>query len=99
VTRRSSGRDPSSFIVRVEPLGAEMLRAGEAPAEAAWRLGYRWPTACLGPGRVHALPGDPRRRRGAVVPPDEEENEAIRVRLPSPLRRPGVRLACRLRVS
>jgi ferredoxin, 2Fe-2S len=35
--------------VRVEPLGVEIeVRPGETLIEAAWRLGYHWPTSCYG---------------------------------------------------
>jgi 2Fe-2S ferredoxin len=87
-------------IVRVEPLGADIeVLPGEALAEAAWRLGYWWPTTCWGQAdcmlcRVVVTGGD-----DLVVPADDEEQEAMRVRLPSSARRPGVRLACRLRVT
>jgi ferredoxin, 2Fe-2S len=87
-------------IVRVEPLGAEIdVLAGEALAEAAWRLGYRWPTSCWGQAqcmlcRVTLLAGEEQAEE-----PDGAELEAMRLRLPSAARRPGVRLACRLLVS
>jgi 2Fe-2S ferredoxin len=86
--------------VRVEPLGAEItLLPGESLAEAAWRLGFHWPTTCFGQAecmmcRVRVVSGE-----NLVVPPDDEESNAMRTRLPSASRRPGVRLACRLKVT
>ena len=40
---------PETPRVRVEPLGVELeVRPGETLIEAAWRLGYHWPTSCYG---------------------------------------------------
>ncbi len=86
-------------VVRIEPLGDEIcLRSGEAVAEAAWRLGYHWPTTCFGQAscmacRVRILVGEE-----FVVPADEEESEAMRARLPASARREATRLGCRLTV-
>ncbi len=86
--------------VRVEPLGAEIeLMPGEALADAAWRLGFGWPTTCWGQAdcmlcRVRVVAGEE-----LVTPPGDEEREALRVRLPASARRRGVRLACRLTVT
>ena len=86
--------------VHVEPLGADIeVAGGEALADAAWRLGYRWPTTCWGQAhcmlcRVEVIAGE-----DATVPAAPEEIEACRVNLPSSARRPGVRLACQLRVT
>jgi len=85
--------------VHVEPLGADIeVRAGEALADAAWRLGYRWPTTCWGQAqcmlcRVEVIAGE-----DVTLPATQEELEACRMNLPSSARRSGVRLACRLRV-
>jgi ferredoxin, 2Fe-2S len=86
--------------VRVEPLGADIeVEAGEALADAAWRLGYDWPTTCWGQVDcmlccVEVVAGE-----SLVEPPDEEERVALARKLPRALRRPGTRLACRLRVA
>jgi ferredoxin, 2Fe-2S len=86
-------------IVRVEPLGADIdVRPGEAVAEAAWRLGYHWPTTCFGQAncmqcRVRIVAGEQ-----FVVPADDEESEAMQTWLPAPARKPGIRLGCRLTV-
>ena len=87
-------------IVRVDPLGAELeLLRGEAVAVGAWRLGYWWPTSCWGQAdcmlcRTSVVEGEDR-----VVPADDEELEAVRLKLPRSAQRPGTRLACRLIVT
>jgi 2Fe-2S ferredoxin len=86
--------------VRVEPAGVEFdVKPGESVAEAAWRLGYTWPTKCWGQaecmvcfvrvtgGEVHA------------EPPGDAELLAMRTLLPRRLRGPLTRLACRLQVK
>lgn len=86
--------------VRVEPLGEEIcLRPGESVAEAAWRLGYHWPTTCFGQAtcmqcRVRVVSGEK-----FVVPAGEEESEAMQTLLPRAARKPGIRLGCRLTVT
>jgi 2Fe-2S ferredoxin len=83
--------------VRVEPSGAELeLLPGEAVAIGAWRLGYWWPTSCWGQAdcmlcRTEVVEGAER-----VRPADDEEVEAVRLKLPRSARREGIRLACRL---
>jgi ferredoxin, 2Fe-2S len=92
--------DSDAAVVRVEPLGAELeVRSGETLAEAAWRLGYGWPTTCWGQAEctlcwVRVVGGEDH-----VAPPEAEEAEALLHLLPSAVRRPGVRLACRLSVT
>lgn len=88
-------------IVRVEPLGADIaLLPGESLAEAAWRLGYHWPTTCFGQAecmqcQVRVVGGE-----HLVAPADDDETAALETRLPAVLRRrPGVRLGCRLTVT
>lgn len=86
-------------IVRVEPLGVDLdLEPGESVIEGAWRLGYRWPTTCWGQAecmlcRVDVVSGEEQ-----TEPPGAEEELALRTRLPASARRPGLRLACRLRI-
>ena len=86
--------------VRVEPLGADIeLEAGEALADAAWRLGFEWPTTCWGQAdcmlcRVEVIAG-----WDLVVPADHEERRAIAHNLPRSQRGPSIRLACQLRVT
>jgi ferredoxin, 2Fe-2S len=86
-------------IVRIEPLGEEIrLQPGESVAEAAWRLGYHWPTTCFGQAncmqcRLRIVAGEQ-----FVVPADDEESDAMRTRLPASARMPGIRLGCRLTV-
>lgn len=87
-------------VVRIEPLGDEIcLQPGESVAEAAWRLGYHWPTTCFGQAscmacRVRIIAGEE-----FVEPADDEEAEAMRVRLPASARPDGTRLGCRLTVT
>ncbi|MCU1458159.1 MAG: ferredoxin [Actinomycetia bacterium] len=85
--------------VRVEPLGVELeVEPGESLIEAAWRLGYHWPTTCFGQAecmlcRVDVVAGEEQ-----TVPAEAAEETAVRTRLPASARRPGLRLACRLRI-
>ncbi len=85
--------------VRVEPLGVDLeVEPEESLIEAAWRLGYRWPTNCFGQAecmlcRVDVVAGEEH-----TEPQSEAEAEAVRLRLPVSARRPGLRLACRLRI-
>jgi 2Fe-2S ferredoxin len=85
--------------VRVEPLGIDLdVGPGESLIEAAWRLGYQWPTTCFGQAecmlcRVDVIAGEEQ-----IEPQEPAEAEAMRVRLPVSAQRPGLRLACRLRV-
>ena len=87
-------------VVRIEPLGVGIcVRPGEAVAEAAWRLGYHWPTTCFGQAscmacRVRIVAGEE-----FVVPADDEESEAMRARLTMSERKDGTRLGCRLTVT
>jgi 2Fe-2S ferredoxin len=91
--------DFDAAVVRVEPLGANLeVRSGETLAEAAWRLGYGWPTTCWGEAQctlcwVRVIGGEEH-----VEPPGTEEIEALVHLLPSAVRRQEARLACRLKV-
>ncbi|TDC57431.1 2Fe-2S iron-sulfur cluster binding domain-containing protein [Actinomadura sp. KC345] len=87
-------------IVRVEPAGVEFdVPAGESVAEAAWRLGYIWPTKCYGQAECMVCFAKVVDGELGCVPPDDEELFQMRTRLPKRLRGPLVRLACRLRVT
>lgn len=71
----------------------------ESVAEAAWRLGYYWPTSCWGQAecmlcRVQVIAGEMQ-----VAPPEDEELLQMDARLPSRWRTPVTRLACRLRIT
>jgi 2Fe-2S ferredoxin len=87
-------------VVRVEPSGAELdVELGETVAEAAWRLGYTWPTKCWGQADcmvcwTRILDGEL-----SAVPLGEEEELAMRARLPPKLKSRFTRLGCRLLVS
>jgi len=86
--------------VRVEPLGADIeLEAGEALLDAAWRLGYDWPTTCWGQAdcmlcRVEVIAG-----AELVEPAGDDERRALARKLPRSERGPGTRLACQLYVT
>ena len=87
-------------LVRIEPSGLHLdVPDGESVAEAAWRLGYHWPTTCWGQAdcmvcRVEVLHGV-----DAVRAAGPEEVDAVGRKLSPSLRRPGTRLACRLEVT
>jgi ferredoxin, 2Fe-2S len=87
-------------LVRIEPSGLHLdVPDGESVAEAAWRLGYHWPTTCWGQAdcmlcRVEVLEGS-----DAVRAAGPEEVAAVRQKLSPSLRRPATRLACRLEVT
>jgi 2Fe-2S ferredoxin len=86
--------------VRVEPAGLEFdVPPGESIAEAAWRLGYFWPTNCYGQAEcmacfVRVLDGE-----SSAESPSDDELLAMRMRMPRRLRGPLTRLACRLNVT
>ncbi len=86
--------------VRVEPAGVEFdVKPGESVAEAAWRLGYTWPTKCWGQAEcmvcfVRVIGGEVR-----AQPAGDAELLAMRTLLPRRLRGPLTRLACRLQVT
>jgi 2Fe-2S ferredoxin len=86
-------------IVRVEPLGVEIeVAPGEPLADAAWRVGYVWPTRCWGQAecmvcRVRILEGEDR-----TEPADAEERTALRRHAGIDVDRERVRLGCRLHV-
>ena len=87
-------------VVRVEPLGVDIeVQPGEPLANAAWRLGYRWPTRCWGQAdcmvcRVRVVAGEEH-----TVAAEDEEIDALRRRLDVAIERDRVRLGCRLRIS
>jgi 2Fe-2S ferredoxin len=93
---------PRGPVVRVEPVGAELeLRRGETIIEAAWRLGYHWPTTCHGQATCTVCHVEVLAGAEHLVPPDDEEREALRARLPAGPRRhlADIRLACRARAT
>jgi 2Fe-2S ferredoxin len=87
-------------VVRVDPAGWELdVQVGETLAEAAWRLGYYWPTSCWGQAEcmlcyVRITDGELE-----AEPPDEEELSRMDTRMPSQWQSSTTRLACRLRVN
>jgi 2Fe-2S ferredoxin len=86
--------------VRVEPSGLEFeVERDESVAEAAWRLGYTWPTRCWGQADcmvcwVRILDGI-----DDAEEPTDDELMAMRLKLPAKLRGPRTRLACQLRIN
>ncbi|KPM57606.1 ferredoxin [Frankia sp. CcI49] len=64
--------------MRVEPLGAELtVEPGETVIEAAWRLGYHWPTTCHGQGTCTVCRLEVVRGAEHLVPPDDAECGAL----------------------
>jgi ferredoxin, 2Fe-2S len=89
-------------VVHVEPIGVDLaLEPGETIIEAAWRLGYYWPTVCYGQARctqcaVEVLGGEEN-----LTPVEGDEGDALRQRLSAAGRRDlgRIRLACRARAT
>src|SRR5258705_2398947 len=75
-------------VVHVEPIGVDLaLEPGETIIEAAWRLGYYWPTVCYGQARctmcaVQVLGGEE-----SLTPIESDEDNALRHWLACPGRR------------
>ncbi|MDP3950419.1 2Fe-2S iron-sulfur cluster-binding protein [Microbacterium sp.] len=82
-------------------MGIELeVRKGESVAEAAWRLGYIWPTLCW--GQADCVVCFTKIVGGEVCaqPMEEVESDAIRFKMPPRLRTDRtVRLACQLKVT
>jgi len=72
---------------------------GETLAQAAWRLGYHWPTTCWGEMQCTICAAVIRNGEHAVVPPTAVEETVMRERLPRFRQQPGTRLACQLIVT
>lgn len=87
-------------LVTIEPAGIELeVRAGESVAEAAWRQGYVWPTKCWGQAECMSCFTKVVSGELAADPADDEEHDAMRLRMAERVRSPLVRLACQLRVT
>ena len=82
---------PGNFEIDVEP--------GEALAQAAWRQGYEWPTTCWGELQCTVCAAVLLHGEEAVEPAEAQELAAISERMPHFRRKPGTRLACRLKVK
>lgn len=86
--------------VRVEPDGLDIeVAPDETLVEAAWRLGYEWPTICFGQAdcmtcHVRLIEGE-----SAAVPASDDELERMRTKMSPRLHSPLRRLACRLLVT
>jgi 2Fe-2S ferredoxin len=86
--------------VRVEPAGIELdVRAGESLIEAAWRLGYVWPTNCYGQAECMACAVRVVDGESSIESAGAEELSAMKTRMPKKLRAPATRLACCLTVT
>jgi 2Fe-2S ferredoxin len=81
--------------VRVEPDGITLtLNGGETLIEAAWRLGYEWPTTCYGRAECTACHVEIVAGSANASAIGEDEAAALAI-LPARGRR--LRLACRVR--
>jgi 2Fe-2S ferredoxin len=91
---------PGHPLVRVEPGGFDLeVDPGETIIEAAWRLGFSWPTACYAQATctscfVEVLDGEQH-----LSPVGEEERDALDHRFSGRARvdMTRIRLACRAR--
>lgn len=88
-------------VVRVEPAGVELaVQSGETIIEAAWRLGYYWPSVCFGQAQCtacHVVVAEGSENLSQV---GDEEAQVIRTKLRTAALRHGdnLRLACRAEV-
>lgn len=81
--------------VRVDPDGIEVtIEPPETLIEAAWRLGYYWPTRCYGQAECTACNIEILEGAEHASPIEAEEAAAL---ASMGTRRRGVRLACRTR--
>ena len=81
--------------MRVDPDGIELdLEPGETLIEAAWRLGYTWPTRCYGQAECTACHIEV--MEGAEHASAIGEDEAVALATLRPGTR-ALRLACRIR--
>nr|BFE38092.1 hypothetical protein GCM10010200_103430 [Actinomadura rugatobispora] len=86
--------------MHVDPIGADLEPLpGETIIEAAWRLGYRWPTACHGQATCAACHIEVISGTEHLTPPDEEERATIEDRLPRRQDPTRFRLACRAQAT
>lgn len=87
-------------VVRVEPAGVEFeVQAGESVAEAAWRLGYSWPTRCWGQAECMVCFTKVIGGEMQTEAPEDEELHQMRTLLPRQSWSSLTRLACRLKVK
>lgn len=89
-------------VVHVEPIGADLEpEPGETIIEAAWRLGYSWPTVCYGQANCTVCHVEVVSGAENLSPVGDEEQDALQHRLPGAGRRDlsSVRLACRAQAT
>ncbi|CAI7976581.1 Ferredoxin [Frankia sp. Hr75.2] len=101
MTAERSAR-PRGPVVRIDPVGADLeLEPGETIIEAAWRLGYHWPTVCHGQATCTVCHLEVLGGIEHLTPPDDDEQDALEHRLPGAHRRDltRLRLACRAQAT
>jgi ferredoxin, 2Fe-2S len=87
--------------VRVEPSGIQFeVDPGESVAEAAWRLGYTWPTLCWGQAECMVCVTKVIEAEDHTEPQADEERTQMQKLLPARLLGDAKsRLACRLLIK
>jgi ferredoxin, 2Fe-2S len=80
--------EPEGFVLTVEP--------GETLIEAAWRLGYVWPTTCYGKAECTMCHVEVLAGAGHLSAVGDEEAAALAM---LGRRGRGMRLACRLQLA
>jgi ferredoxin, 2Fe-2S len=86
-------------VVTVRPSGIELdVRNGETVAEAAWRLGYRWPTKCWGQAECMACFAKVVDGERSAVPAAAFELDQMRLFMTANMQSNLVRLGCQLTV-
>jgi 2Fe-2S ferredoxin len=89
-------------VVLVDPVGAELeIEPGETIIEAAWRLGYKWPTVCFGQAICTACHFEVLSGGEHLTPVGDEERDVIEHHLSVPRGRDRtrLRLACRAQAT
>ncbi len=84
--------------IRVEPLGVVIdVHEDETLLAAAWREGYRWPSACEGKGRCHLCFVEVIEGTDSLDVPSRWEREGLEeLGHAYPDRRDALRLACQM---
>ncbi|MGF7237461.1 MAG: 2Fe-2S iron-sulfur cluster-binding protein [Frankia sp.] len=93
---------PRGPVVHVDPIGVDLeLEPGETIIEAAWRLGYRWPTVCHAQATCTVCHVEVLAGAENLTPAGDEEQDALEHRLPGAHRRDltRLRLACRAQAT
>lgn len=88
--------------MHVDPIGADLeLEPGETIIEAAWRLGYHWPTVCFAQATCTVCHVEVLSGAEHLSPAGDEEQDALEHRLSGAHRRDltRLRLACRAQAT